>query len=181
MTLTVSAWAHTVGERCRLLRVLHVVRKVRKVVGPANVRPPNSVVSMVLIVTNSGRKIGCDKTLPECLNCLRTKRHCEGYGLKLAWPDEDGDGRRPDSVTCPSSNTPHFILPASNGRYLYFLNTSRDDLLNNTRRLLPSSANARFHAPQIMHEFAMRPPFALKFGHESVLNKHESLLLSYCK
>lgn len=129
----------------------------------------------------SGRKIGCDKTLPRCLNCFRTKRQCDGYGLKLAWPDEDGDGRRPGSLTFSSSNTPHFILPASHGRYLYFLNTSSDDLLKNSRRPLPSSANARYHLPQTMHEFTMTPSVALKFGHESILNKHESLLLSYCK
>ncbi|KAI1615281.1 fungal-specific transcription factor domain-containing protein [Exophiala viscosa] len=43
--------------------------------------------------TCKDRKIGCDKTLPACNNCIRTKRNCAGFGIKLTWP-EKYDGRR---------------------------------------------------------------------------------------
>lgn len=39
------------------------------------------------------RKVGCDRTLPACLKCKRGQRDCQGYGLRLAWPDKQ-DGRR---------------------------------------------------------------------------------------
>ncbi|CAH0054588.1 unnamed protein product [Clonostachys solani] len=35
-----------------------------------------------------GRKIGCDKSLPSCRNCIRTRRLCAGYGPRLVWRAE---------------------------------------------------------------------------------------------
>ncbi|KAH7140025.1 fungal-specific transcription factor domain-containing protein [Dactylonectria estremocensis] len=37
--------------------------------------------------TCKDRKIGCDKSMPSCNNCIRTNRQCLGYGLRLTWPD----------------------------------------------------------------------------------------------
>lgn len=46
------------------------------------------------------RKIGCDRGLPSCNNCLRTSRVCLGYGLRLLWPDHpDGRRRKAEPVT----------------------------------------------------------------------------------
>jgi hypothetical protein len=39
------------------------------------------------------RKILCDRRVPVCQQCARSKRSCNGYGLKLSWP-KPGDGRR---------------------------------------------------------------------------------------
>ena len=39
------------------------------------------------------RKIGCDRTYPSCKNCIRRKKVCAGYGLKLSWPKSE-DKRR---------------------------------------------------------------------------------------
>ncbi|KAF2022024.1 hypothetical protein BU24DRAFT_488332 [Aaosphaeria arxii CBS 175.79] len=35
--------------------------------------------------TCKSRKIGCDRSLPCCKNCLRTDRTCKGYGPRLVW------------------------------------------------------------------------------------------------
>ncbi|KAF2119053.1 fungal-specific transcription factor domain-containing protein [Lophiotrema nucula] len=35
------------------------------------------------------RRISCDRTLPVCLQCTRTKRKCKGYDLRLFWPREN--------------------------------------------------------------------------------------------
>lgn len=39
------------------------------------------------------RKVGCDRTLPSCNRCLKANRVCQGYGVRLFWPNE-GDKRR---------------------------------------------------------------------------------------
>ncbi|KAH7322936.1 fungal-specific transcription factor domain-containing protein [Stachybotrys elegans] len=72
------------------------------------------------------RKIGCDRALPLCNNCVRTKRECLGYDIRLQWPDRH-DGRRREGealVYCPPEN------PAESS-HLYgraFLNFSHHDL-----------------------------------------------------
>ncbi|EWY83243.1 hypothetical protein FOYG_13087 [Fusarium oxysporum NRRL 32931] len=38
--------------------------------------------------TCKSRKIGCDRSLPCCENCLRTSRACQGYGPRLVWRPE---------------------------------------------------------------------------------------------
>ncbi|KAL2066915.1 hypothetical protein VTL71DRAFT_1339 [Oculimacula yallundae] len=74
------------------------------------------------------RKIGRDKTPPSCNNCARTKRCCEGYGVKLHWP-ESADGRRPvhawDSLPHQQRVETHFPHNCSN---VYFFNTTNDDM-----------------------------------------------------
>ncbi|CAK1356362.1 unnamed protein product [Cercospora beticola] len=45
------------------------------------------------------RKIGCDKTIPRCNNCNRSQRLCEGYGIRLNWPDQL-QSRRDDHIVC---------------------------------------------------------------------------------
>jgi hypothetical protein len=39
------------------------------------------------------RRILCDRILPTCLQCSRSKRICKGYGIRLSWPSAN-DGRR---------------------------------------------------------------------------------------
>jgi hypothetical protein len=125
-----------------------------------------------------GRKTGCDKALPSCYNCVRSHRLCEGYGLKLSWPD-DGDGRRPESIPCRrSSDTKHFLSRC--GGPFYFLNTSGEDLLEDIKRPLPIPAITRWHSllPNI---FSADPSVSLNFGYETTLSAQESVLLSYCE
>ncbi|KAF2738754.1 hypothetical protein EJ04DRAFT_25944 [Polyplosphaeria fusca] len=71
------------------------------------------------------RKVGCDRALPACANCTRSNRHCQGYGVKLAWPDKV-DGRRKQKKYYadpgPSSNY------VTHGGEFSFLNTTSDDV-----------------------------------------------------
>ena len=125
-----------------------------------------------------GRKTGCDKALPSCYNCVRSHRICEGYGLKLSWPD-DGDGRRSESIPCrPSSDTKHFL--SRRGGPFYFLNTSCEDLLEDIKRPLPIPAITRWHSLP-SNIFSANPSLSLNFGYETTLRVRESLLLSYCE
>ncbi|KAF1846635.1 uncharacterized protein K460DRAFT_395983 [Cucurbitaria berberidis CBS 394.84] len=39
------------------------------------------------------RRLLCDRAIPVCLRCSRSKRTCKGYGLRLSWPIA-GDSRR---------------------------------------------------------------------------------------
>ncbi|VUC24872.1 unnamed protein product [Clonostachys rosea] len=67
-------------------------------------RPPLSPISL----TRTGRKIGCDRNIPNCNNCSRTSRQCLGYGLRLTWPGcQNKQGHRQDALTYepPSSDT----------------------------------------------------------------------------
>ncbi|CZR57513.1 uncharacterized protein PAC_07402 [Phialocephala subalpina] len=124
------------------------------------------------------RKIGCDKILPSCSNCLRTKRTCEGYGLKLAWP-EDGDGRRPDN---PNSNgrgrSSYFFLSSNRRGSVYFLNTSEEDLQEDVKRPLPVLAIAKWHFPK-SNLVSVDPSRSLSFGYETSLKGQELSVLSY--
>ncbi|KAG0645071.1 Arginine-requiring 81 [Hyphodiscus hymeniophilus] len=97
--------------------------------------------------TCKARKIGCDQKLPLCNNCIRTGRSCEGYGIKLHWP-ESADGRRPqyywDSKTL---NTAEYIIVAKSGT-IHFLNTTYDDCSPAIAR----SLNVGFETAQIVPE-----------------------------
>ncbi|KAI2618208.1 fungal-specific transcription factor domain-containing protein [Hypoxylon sp. NC1633] len=39
------------------------------------------------------RRILCDRAAPTCMQCVRSKRKCQGYGLRLSWPNAS-DARR---------------------------------------------------------------------------------------
>ncbi|KAF8866180.1 hypothetical protein BDZ45DRAFT_735465 [Acephala macrosclerotiorum] len=124
------------------------------------------------------RKIGCDKALPSCSNCIRTKRACEGYGLKLAWP-EDGDGRRPDNpVSVGRAGSSYFFLSSNRGGSVYFLNTSEKDLQEDVKRPLPVLAIAKWHTSK-SNLFSVDPSKGLSFGYEASLKGRESSVLSY--
>ncbi|KAF2261694.1 hypothetical protein CC78DRAFT_469656 [Lojkania enalia] len=72
------------------------------------------------------RKVGCDRTLPECANCKRANRHCQGYALKLAWPDKiDGRRKQKKYQADPGRSTKDYVT--QDGK-LVFLNTTLDDL-----------------------------------------------------
>ncbi|PVH97578.1 hypothetical protein DM02DRAFT_730495 [Periconia macrospinosa] len=73
------------------------------------------------------RKVGCDKTLPACDNCTRSKRVCKGYGLKLAWPDKfDGRRKQKKYQADPESSATRYLTD-DDGRFV-FLNTTFDDV-----------------------------------------------------
>ncbi|KIV86538.1 hypothetical protein PV11_02141 [Exophiala sideris] len=77
--------------------------------------------------TCKDRKIGCDKTLPACNNCIRTKRNCAGFGIKLTWP-EKYDGRRKaviPSIYGQGCTTTTVFGPSL---ALDFLNTTTEDI-----------------------------------------------------
>lgn len=72
--------------------------------------------------------MGCDKALPECANCTRSKRTCKGYGLKLAWPDK-ADGRRKQKKYQADPETSATRYLADEDGRLVFLNTTFDDVM----------------------------------------------------
>ncbi|UPX12777.1 uncharacterized protein EKO05_0003315 [Ascochyta rabiei] len=73
------------------------------------------------------RKIGCDRALPTCLNCDKSQRTCQGYGLRLAWPDKQDGRRKQKRYEVMSQEVIAKYLPRSNGS-LEFLNTVVQDL-----------------------------------------------------
>ncbi|CAN8105089.1 unnamed protein product [Discula destructiva] len=92
------------------------------------------------------RKIGCDKGLPSCNNCLRTGRQCLGYGVRLIWPDIH-DGRRKSPAHPTQSD--HMAQGHTRGLHYgqQFLNISHEDIEQSRQDIrslaLYSNPNAR--------------------------------------
>jgi hypothetical protein len=70
------------------------------------------------------RKVRCDLLMPACGNCVKGRRVCKGYGIKLSWP-RDGDGKRALVMRDVHHNGQDVSLP---GRARRFLNSSFWDL-----------------------------------------------------
>ena len=73
------------------------------------------------------RKVGCDRTLPTCLNCKKRQRTCQGYGLRLAWPDKQDGRRKQKRYEVKEQGIVTNYLPRKDGQ-LIFLNTFVKDL-----------------------------------------------------
>jgi hypothetical protein len=73
------------------------------------------------------RKVGCDRTLPNCLSCLKGQRLCQGYGLRLAWPDKQDGRRKQKRYEVQHQNIVFKYLKQEDG-CLAFLNTVVGDL-----------------------------------------------------
>ncbi|ESZ98284.1 hypothetical protein SBOR_1277 [Sclerotinia borealis F-4128] len=120
--------------------------------------------------TCKSRKIGCDKGIPYCNNCTRTGRVCEGYGIKLHWP-ESGDGRRPVHSWENESHRPAQISPAPPTREKYqFLNSTYIDLK------VASEFKQKCYST---YRYMSSPQRSLKFGYETTLESRDATLLSY--
>ncbi|CCD42472.1 similar to transcription factor Cys6 [Botrytis cinerea T4] len=121
---------------------------------------------------HEGRKIGCDKGIPHCNNCKRTGRFCEGYGVKLHWP-ESGDGRRPVHSWENEAHLPEqtFLAFPTRGKY-QFLNSNFLDL---------KIASGYQQECYSTHRYMTSPQRSLKFGYETTLGSRDATLLSYCK
>ncbi|KAI9163791.1 transcriptional regulatory protein [Paramyrothecium foliicola] len=81
----------------------------------------------ILRITNTARRVGCDKSVPQCHNCIRSGRECLGYGIRLKWPEIRDGRRRADEmhVHVLSSNNP---LELSQDYGIHFLNTTDRDV-----------------------------------------------------
>ncbi|KAJ8069349.1 hypothetical protein OCU04_003004 [Sclerotinia nivalis] len=120
--------------------------------------------------TCKSRKIGCDKGIPYCNNCTRTGRVCEGYGVKLHWP-ESGDGRRPIHSWENESHRPAQRSPAPPTRERYqFLNSTFIDLE------VASEFKQRCYST---YQYMSSPQRSLKFGYETTFESRDATLLSY--
>lgn len=73
----------------------------------------------------TGRKIGCDRSLPACSNCRRTGRPCAGYALRLHWADKV-DGRRKKAIATAMPEARRPLLTAL--QKYHFLNVSGCDI-----------------------------------------------------
>ena len=52
------------------------------------------------------RHIRCDLKSPVCARCMKDRRHCQGYGLRLSWPRVD-DKKRAIVVALGASQASH--------------------------------------------------------------------------
>lgn len=121
------------------------------------------------------RKIGCDKTLPECWNCRRSCRSCAGYGLKLRWPDQPDGRRRKSSFGSSVVPSRHSRSPIRSIRPLPFLNTTFRDVRG--QRLRPqdlysqSTLVARLPRSLTVEPWKDAESFSLLGYYESVLSR----------
>lgn len=80
-------------------------------------------------IFHAGRKVGCDKGLPNCNNCIRIGRECLGYGVRLVWPDRPDGRRSKTEVLCQEPPRP---CASEQQRLSYhtieFLNVTFDDI-----------------------------------------------------
>ena len=140
-------------------------RKRQTTAGPANVGCCTRCCDLADVILE--RKIGCDRTLPSCLNCNKGRRICQGYGLRLAWPDKQ-DGRRKQKryeVTDPDIITDY--VTRKDG-CLAFLNTVVNDLDG-------SKISIQNLVESELTNYMPKPisPFPI--------NEQDSMLLSHCK
>jgi hypothetical protein len=75
------------------------------------------------------RKIRCDRGLPICSNCVRSKRDCRGYGIRLSWPAESDEKRF--VVVKPVSERRRSQIPRSSN--VSFINASFWDMEMHSR------------------------------------------------
>lgn len=100
-------------------------RKRRPIAGPASVCCCLTCCFCIDIIAE--RKVGCDRALPCCLNCGKGQRTCQGYGLRLAWPDKQDGRRKQKRYEAKDQAVATKYLLQRDGR-LAFLNTVNDDL-----------------------------------------------------
>ncbi|KAK1512112.1 hypothetical protein CTAM01_01042 [Colletotrichum tamarilloi] len=93
------------------------------------------------------RKIGCDKSIPHCDNCVRTRRECAGYGIRLNWPDQLRS-REKDLIVCP------VVEIASAQEHPQTLGTR---FLNTTHRHFRLATKRRVTWHQVMHRASVGP------------------------
>ncbi|KAH7135689.1 fungal-specific transcription factor domain-containing protein [Dendryphion nanum] len=113
------------------------------------------------------RKVGCDRFLPECVNCKRSGRHCQGYALKLAWPDKVDGRRKQKKYQAQHVRSTDYLT--RNGRFT-FLNTTNEDF-NDTidfQRIVKIESYSR-------DEYQIRPALRPL----SNINEEDGRLLSY--
>ncbi|KAI1268816.1 fungal-specific transcription factor domain-containing protein [Xylariaceae sp. FL1019] len=74
--------------------------------------------------TCTDRKVRCDRGLPTCIACARSKRVCHGYGLRLSWPRDDDNKR----FAVGSASVPQ--APHDAGRFsaLHMVHTTNRDI-----------------------------------------------------
>jgi hypothetical protein len=78
-----------------------------------------------VLIRHAERKVGCDRTLPKCANCKRSVRVCQGYGIKLAWPDKvDGRRKQKKYQALPGASTKDYVT--KDGEFTYLNTTTKD-------------------------------------------------------
>ncbi|OCL14685.1 hypothetical protein AOQ84DRAFT_384532, partial [Glonium stellatum] len=121
------------------------------------------------------RKIRCDKQIPFCQNCSRSKRQCKGYGLRLSWPRQ-GDQRR--AICAQDPRSPEKSSKTLSDNHVRFLNVFTSDLnlynkiCGNNALSVISFGNSRIY-PQ--YPRVQKGPSWLP----STLEEHRTTLLSY--
>ncbi|KAF2001723.1 hypothetical protein P154DRAFT_489655 [Amniculicola lignicola CBS 123094] len=129
--------------------------------------PPQGTHSLTTCLE---RKVGCDRALPECVNCTRSKRLCKGYHLKLAWPDKVDGRRKQKKYQALQIESPATYI-TQDGSFS-FLNTTFNDLKSakvNVQEIVEADTQ--------VDSLTIAPPMPL---HPSIPGlKGEGLYLSY--
>ena len=87
--------------------------------------PSGALLTLALELTSPERKIRCDRQIPFCQNCFQSKRQCQGYSIRLSWPQQD-DQRR--AVCAKNPLTLGNSVRLLSGNKVQFLNVFVSDL-----------------------------------------------------
>lgn len=131
------------------------------------------------------RKVRCDLRRPDCGNCTKARRLCQGYGIQLSWP-RDGDRKRAkiSRDTFAVDNTLGMPLKK-------FLNTSSWDIILSEQLVnginpceTRSQPDMKAHSTKILRVACSlrtmkvpRPTYLSPI----VTNSEQSHLLGFCK
>ena len=114
------------------------------------------------------RKVGCDRLTPACENCRRSNRQCQGYDIKLSWPDKyDGRRKQKKYKAVPVGSSADYVI--RDGQFP-FLNTTFEDLRG--RRIKIEDVVAQENAA---NQLTLAPPIA-----SLTTGGQDDMLLSYC-
>ncbi|KAI0968310.1 fungal-specific transcription factor domain-containing protein [Xylaria arbuscula] len=91
------------------------------------------------------QKVLCDRTIPICERCSRSKLPCQGYELRLSWPKRV-DGRR-----WVIGDSPPRRKRIISGSKCHFVNTSSQDIQLYHYLLTVKSNKKTQHVPRINH------------------------------
>ena len=120
-----------------------------------------------MLMFELGRKIGCDRTTPCCNNCIRTKRECHGYGLRLVWPGQPNRRHRDVDARTHEPPIQSRLAPYYGAQ---FLNMTLKDV---------AEAREAVTGHMLVSRLQSRPNRGLSL--HAPINEYDGMLLSYCK
>ncbi|KAI5462779.1 fungal-specific transcription factor domain-containing protein [Mariannaea sp. PMI_226] len=112
------------------------------------------------------RRIRCDRTFPICVRCIRSLRICQGYGLRLSWPQGRDKRRAIEGPEPPASMSTRRIKPNT------WLHTSFLDI----NKLYMDSSNPSYFQDWSIHVPLPAPTAAIRWNPSQVDDTASDLL-----